>query len=44
MFQKVANEHLIPALALEEKAKTEGVEEAPSQSVDGVKCEDSLVG
>lgn len=44
MFQKVTNEHPILALALEEKAKTEGVEEAPSQSVYEVECEDSLVG
>jgi hypothetical protein len=43
VFQKVTDEHLILALALKENAKSERVEEAPSQGVDEVEAEHNLV-
>ena len=44
MFQKVTDEHLVLALALQENAKPKRMKETPSQSVDEVESEHGLVG
>jgi len=44
VFQKVTDEHLILALALQENAKPKRVKETPCQSMDEVESENGLVG